>query len=639
LKSGVIIFFEILKREGKEPKGMKKTGFVVLGLILLLAVNVPAENQNRKENHKLSRNLLKMNEAVKQGLFSRQVFEKQAAHAMRQGKLQCIIGVEKFSDEVIQACKDAGVEIISTHELAPDLKNMTVRISDPAQLFPVAQLPEVLMVATEGIFKTSAGVARSQGIDAMNVDAATSTYGVDGTGIRVGVLSDSFFDTRNGSVAGGFLTGCDDQNTGDLPASIRMIDRGPNDGSTIDEGNGMAQLIFDVAPGCDIAFASAFSGYNQFAANIAALRTDATAPSQVIVDDVIYFEEPMYQDGPIAIAARNAGLAGVPYFSSAGNSGDHAHEELYVDVNPGTDDTASPPTGVDLHDFGLAKGLVSDTHLQVTLADNDQIIANLHWDEPYGGVFGSGPGAEADLDIYIVDSADWPLSGNILGTEGDNFQGIPGAPSGNPVETASYVNTTGADQAVYVVVDHYDGRKTNLLLNVIISISSLSTVDEAQLVGDRTLFGHAAAENVHAVGAHRYDLTQAEPFTAKGGVLPYYFSDDGNTRYGTAQTRQKPEITAPDGTDTTFFGSADFDSTGFPNFFGTSAAAPHAAAVAALLLDASPGLDTTGVYTALEQTAVDIEAAGFDDITGYGIIDAFAAVGSLFSNVENWEQF
>jgi len=204
---------------------MKKTGFVVLGLILLLAVNVPAENQNRKENHKLSRNLLKMNEAVKQGLFSRQVFEKQAAHAMRQGKLQCIIGVEKFSDEVIQACKDAGVEIISTHELAPDLKNMTVRISDPAQLFPVAQLPEVLMVATEGIFKTSAGVARSQGIDAMNVDAATSTYGVDGTGIRVGVLSDSFFDTRNGSVAGGFLTGCDDQNTGDLPASLGTAGR------------------------------------------------------------------------------------------------------------------------------------------------------------------------------------------------------------------------------------------------------------------------------------------------------------------------------------------------------------------------------------------------------------------------------
>jgi subtilisin family serine protease len=81
----------------------------------------------------------------------------------------------------------------------------------------------------------------------------------------------------------------------------------------------------------------------------------------------------------------------------------------------------------------------------------------------------------------------------------------------------------------------------------------------------------------------------------------------------------EPEIVAPDGGDTTFFGT-DTDGNGFPNFFGTSAAAPHAAGVAALLLQDKP----FQVYASLEGAAIDMDIAGFDNNSGFGLIQADA---------------
>src|SRR5438045_8925120 len=94
-----------------------------------------------------------------------------------------------------------------------------------------------------------------------------------------------------------------------------------------------------------------------------------------------------------------------------------------------------------------------------------------------------------------------------------------------------------------------------------------------------------------------------------GGSLPFYFDGQGQ-RLASPQFRQKPEFAAADGVDTSFFptdAGADYDNDGFPNFFGTSAAAPNAAAFAALLLEAGggPGSRTPAqVRSILEQTAI-----------------------------------
>ncbi len=126
-----------------------------------------------------------------------------------------------------------------------------------------------------------------------------------------------------------------------------------------------------------------------------------------------------------------------------------------------------------------------------------------------------------------------------------------------------------------------------------------------------------------------------ENFSSKGGT-PILFNSNG-VRITTV-IRQKPEITAVDGTNTTFFGNdIASDADNFPNFFGTSAAAPHAAAVAALMLQRHPTATPDQIKAALQSSAIDIVrrqnntniGVGFDFHSGFGLIQADGAIEAL----------
>ena len=160
----------------------------------------------------------------------------------------------------------------------------------------------------------------SEGDAQLNAATARTTQLVDGTGVKVGVLSDSYDTSTTATnnavddIASGDLTGPGAPAGCNQTAASPLTDFG---GGTIDEGRAMMQIVHDLAPGANLGFATAFNTDTIFANNIIALKD---AGAKVIVDDITYFREPFFQDGPISKAVTTVTNAGVSFFSSAANT-------------------------------------------------------------------------------------------------------------------------------------------------------------------------------------------------------------------------------------------------------------------------------------------------------------------------------
>ena len=386
----------------------------------------------------------------------------------------------------------------------------------------------------------------------------------------------------------------------------------------------MMQLIHDVAPGAGQAFHTAFGGQADFAMGIEELAgcppgsesgcVPAVTPSNVIVDDVIYFAEPMFQDGIIAQAVDVVTTAGVSYFSAAGNNARDSYEAPFV--RSGRVNSGGHPLAGTLHDFNPGKGV--DTCQAITLPTGTTVVS-FQWAEPYFSVSGA-PGSASDLDIgFFTDTVGCSFSTFIGG-------GRDGNVGADPVEVITITNSGPSAQLGLQIVN-FSGPYPELLKYVVFSTSAFS-IDQFDTASG-TIYGHANAAGAEAVGAVFYQETPefgtAPPLLeaySSAGPTPIYFDKFGFEAF---EVRDKPEVVAPDGTNTTFFGF-DVEPDGFPNFFGTSAAAPHAAGVAALMLEAAGSLTPAQVYAALEATAIDMGDPGFDFDTGFGLIDAVLAV-------------
>jgi uncharacterized repeat protein (TIGR01451 family) len=480
---------------------------------------------------------------------------------------------------------------------------------------PIKALPHVgaltdVQFVRPAYATSNVGLVTSQADSAMRVEQARSSFGVDGSGITVGTLSDSY-DCRTDDAT----SAAQDVATGDIPEGVVVLQEF-NEFGCIDEGRAMMQLIHDLAPGSQQQFHSAFISLADFAQGI---RDLADAGSDVIVDDIIYFAEPMFQDGPIAQAVEDVVAQGVPYFSSAGNNGRDAYESVFRPAVAETFNINGESITYTPHDFDPGPGV--DIFQNVTIEPFSSGFFVLQWDQPFASVSGA-PGTQNNVDIIAFDVAN----------PGSGFIDLNNEIGGDAVILFEFVNFDVVPKIFEIFIGNRSGPTPGYLKYV--AFNAPTTIEYATNSG--TVYGHANAANAAAVGAAGYLETPAfgtnppvQQSYSSAGNTPIFFNVDGSRKAST-EIRPKPEFTAVDETDTTFFIEGnDPDGNGFPNFNGTSAAAPHAAAVAALMLEVDPTLTPQEIYAILAETAIDMAAPGFDLDTGAGLVQADAALAAL----------
>ncbi|MDB6011308.1 MAG: choice-of-anchor domain [Gammaproteobacteria bacterium] len=568
------------------------------------------------------------------------------------------------------------------------LRDVAVFSNDVGGWLPVDKLANAsalseLHFARAAMPRTRSSVVATQGDFAQKSSVMRANYpGLTGTGVTVGVLSDSFncfaqyagssvpASGPNGYAPWGFTaTYSDDQqpssgeaaSTSALPAGVSIVKEAscmnygaPEQLPFGDEGRSILQIIHAIAPGAGLSFYTAVNTEADFATGITTLASNG---AKVIVDDVGYPDEPFFQDGLIAQAINTVAAQGVAYFSSAGNDGHLSYENT-------TPAFTVAGTGSQSNEKLLnfdPSGATSTTTLPLSIPQlfpGEFIFLVVAWDQPYVTGSPNSGGATSAMDICIQGA------GADLVTDNNSFP--------NPITSCTGPSSLHMDPVQLLIIGNPASAKASTAaVNVTITIGLVngttvpgrvkfvleddgagSTINSPFNTNSPTLQGHPGAATAAAVGAAFYFKTPQcgttpatlESYSSLGGD-PILFDTSGN-RLSTPEVRQKPDFVGPDGVNNTNLGAtlADRnrsittgiagceDNASFPNFFGTSAAAPHAAAAAALMLQSNPTLTPTQIISAMQNSALSMSSSSsgtYDYNDGHGFLQIDAAFAQL----------
>ncbi len=582
-------------------------------------------------------------------------------------EVQVYILASAVNDQVVADVAAAGATI----EIA-DASARRIQARVPVtKLQAVAQLPAVTAIRLPTYARHRTGNVTTEGDSILRADATRADFKVDGTNVRVGVISDGLKGvfatncTTCGGVDGGPMA------TGDLPTTAGtrnasgvltattggILGRSFQANNDLEglppaspscgfagagaEGTALLEIVHDLAPGAKLAFANADTdlAFSQ-AVNFLAASND------VVLDDIGFYGEPY--DGTSAVsrntaAALNNGTFPIrAYVTSVGNDADEHYYGAYVDSGVDGTTISGVSNGGHLHLFQRSAdttdvlGLGNQPYNVIQLPANGEVAIFLTWDDPFGA-------SRNNYDLYLVRQS----TGAVVASSRDVQNG-----GQDPVESIDFVNTGAADR-FRIVVQNVNNAAQPRTLNLFSFEPECATGGPQVLAAPRherlnyNTATHSVSAQSDAGGSPASVISVGaicSGSAAAAGNFPSNTPDEScvDTSHGTAEFfssrgptldgRVKPDIAAIDGVTISASGS-------FPSpFFGTSAASPHVGAIAALVLQAAPCLlnrststvDAAKARTTLRNTilgaAAPLGGSPPDNTFGAGIADAHAAV-------------
>ena len=442
------------------------------------------------------------------------------------------------------------------------------------------------------------GKITTEGNKELKSNVARDLFTVDGTGVKVGIISTSFNaeNKLKGDVINSELPGQNNPEGRTTPVQI-LKDLGLNSSFADDEGRALAQIIHDISPGAELSFHTFIGGEgkNPIDTNDSsyaeAVNSLVESGVDVIVDDA-QFPTAISQDGGAAQAVEKAVSEGIVYVTAAGNNGNISYESEF---HRGETFSLEELT-FEAHDFDPGKNVDLFQDIQVS-KEGTIINPLLSWNEPIDN-------ATSAYEMFLLSTPELPNENNLV-----SFSTIPNeAALDDPLRQLFYV--TQQEKKLYLLIakeaDSNTTDSSNLIKWVSTANGSDRTTDYEYIDEDavnNTVFGPANTEGAITVGATEIDNPlQPREYSSQGGT-PILFDKQGN-RLSEPIVREKPNVFAPDGVSTAFA-----PETRFNPFNGTSAAAPHIAAVVALMMERAGGADKLSpekVRSVLQNTALPV---------------------------------